>query len=79
MRIDRPLIFDVYRRRRDRSYVYVERVTGLPVPPRFSDRMPYRLRVRPRCHCGRDGHALNSVNCPVHGESITRYRWIFAA
>lgn len=21
------------------------------------------------CHCGRDGHALNSVNCPVHGEA----------
>jgi hypothetical protein len=19
------------------------------------------------CHCGKDGHALNSVNCPVHG------------
>jgi hypothetical protein len=20
------------------------------------------------CHCGIDGHALNSVNCPVHGD-----------
>lgn len=20
------------------------------------------------CHCGKDGHALNSVNCPVHGD-----------
>jgi len=20
------------------------------------------------CHCGKDGHALNSVNCPVHGR-----------
>lgn len=19
------------------------------------------------CHCGKEGHALNSVNCPVHG------------
>lgn len=19
------------------------------------------------CHCGSDGHALNSVNCPMHG------------
>jgi hypothetical protein len=19
------------------------------------------------CHCGKDGHALNSINCPVHG------------
>jgi hypothetical protein len=22
------------------------------------------------CHCGKDGHALNSVNCPVHGYDI---------
>lgn len=21
------------------------------------------------CHCGQDGHALNSINCPVHGEA----------
>jgi hypothetical protein len=21
------------------------------------------------CHCGKDGHALNSTNCPVHGKS----------
>lgn len=20
------------------------------------------------CHCGKDGHALGSVNCPVHGK-----------
>lgn len=20
------------------------------------------------CHCGKDGHALNSINCPVHGH-----------
>lgn len=20
------------------------------------------------CHCGKDGHALGSVNCPVHGD-----------
>lgn len=19
------------------------------------------------CHCGKDGHALNSINCPIHG------------
>lgn len=24
-------------------------------------------RARPKCHCGKRGHALNSVNCPVHG------------
>jgi hypothetical protein len=28
------------------------------------------------CHCGKRGHALNSVNCPVHGsrraESISK-------
>lgn len=22
------------------------------------------------CHCGKDGHALNSINCPVHGYYI---------
>lgn len=22
------------------------------------------------CHCGKDGHALGSVNCPVHGYTI---------
>lgn len=22
------------------------------------------------CHCGKDGHALNSVNCPVHGNEL---------
>lgn len=22
-----------------------------------------------KCHCGKNGHALNSVNCPVHGAS----------
>jgi hypothetical protein len=21
------------------------------------------------CHCGKDGHALNSINCPVHGTA----------
>lgn len=26
----------------------------------------------PRCHCGKDGHALGSVNCPVHGNEATR-------
>lgn len=20
------------------------------------------------CHCGKDGHPLNSINCPVHGS-----------
>lgn len=20
-----------------------------------------------KCHCGKDGHALNSINCSVHG------------
>jgi hypothetical protein len=20
------------------------------------------------CHCGKDGHALGSINCPVHGR-----------
>lgn len=24
--------------------------------------------VRVDCHCGKDGHALNSVNCPAHGQ-----------
>lgn len=24
------------------------------------------------CHCGKDGHALNSVNCPVHGYDVVR-------
>lgn len=24
----------------------------------------------PDCHCGKDGHALGSVNCPVHGVPI---------
>jgi hypothetical protein len=22
------------------------------------------------CHCGKDGHAFNSVNCPIHGERV---------
>jgi len=22
------------------------------------------------CHCGKDGHALNSINCPVHGKIV---------
>jgi hypothetical protein len=22
------------------------------------------------CHCGKDGHAINSVNCPVHGRKV---------
>jgi hypothetical protein len=26
--------------------------------------------TRAECHCGKDGHALNSVNCPVHGYAI---------
>lgn len=21
-----------------------------------------------KCHCGKNGHALNSINCPVHGK-----------
>jgi hypothetical protein len=21
------------------------------------------------CHCGKNGHALNSINCPIHGKS----------
>lgn len=28
-----------------------------------------KLREIARCHCGRNGHPLNSVNCPVHGYS----------
>lgn len=28
------------------------------------------------CHCGKDGHALNSVNCPVHAERVNG--WVFA-
>ncbi len=25
------------------------------------------------CHCGKDGHALNSVNCPVHAyETVAK-------
>lgn len=24
--------------------------------------------IEPTCHCGHDGRALNSVNCPVHGR-----------
>lgn len=24
------------------------------------------------CHCGKDGHAVNSVNCPVHGYYVVR-------
>lgn len=23
-----------------------------------------------KCHCGKDGHALHSVNCPVHGRKV---------
>ena len=22
-----------------------------------------------KCHCGKNGHALNSINCPVHGSA----------
>jgi hypothetical protein len=22
------------------------------------------------CHCGKHGHALNSVNCPIHGNAL---------
>ena len=22
----------------------------------------------PECHCGKDGHALGSINCPIHGR-----------
>lgn len=39
-----------------------------------------RLRVDTRllhefdeeCHCGKDGHALNSINCPKHGSISER-------
>jgi hypothetical protein len=27
------------------------------------------------CHCGKDGHALNSINCPVHGSHRDRPRF----
>jgi hypothetical protein len=31
------------------------------------------LALPSECHCGKDGHALNSVNCPVHGyETISK-------
>ena len=26
------------------------------------------------CHCGKDGHALGSLNCPVHGYEIVPKR-----
>lgn len=26
----------------------------------------------PVCHCGVMGHALNSINCPVHGQRVTQ-------
>mgnify|MGYP001579132930 CR=1 FL=1 len=28
----------------------------------------------PECHCGKDGHPLNSVNCPVHGYYVVAKR-----
>lgn len=28
------------------------------------------------CHCDRDGHALNSTNCPVHADRVNG--WVFA-
>lgn len=27
------------------------------------------VEVKDECHCGKNGHALNSINCPVHGTS----------
>jgi hypothetical protein len=24
-----------------------------------------------KCHCGKDGHPLNSINCPVHGDKTS--------
>lgn len=32
--------------------------------------------MTPECHCGKDGHALNSINCPVHAERVNG--WVFA-
>ena len=29
------------------------------------------------CHCGKDGHALNSVNCPIHGYYTVGKRWVY--
>jgi hypothetical protein len=26
------------------------------------------MMQKAECHCGKDGHALGSVNCPVHGD-----------
>lgn len=23
-----------------------------------------------KCHCGKNGHALNSINCPIHAYKI---------
>lgn len=44
-----------------------------------------RLKIqkdRLLCHCGKDGHAINSVNCPTHGSRVNEgYRnallWAF--
>lgn len=50
---------------------------GLPVYvspgwklPKIFVRQPYKIRVRLKCHYGKDGHALNSVHCPVHGYDL---------
>jgi hypothetical protein len=29
------------------------------------------------CHCGKDGHAIASVNCPIHGyRAISTPTWL---
>ncbi len=42
---------------------------GIKLPHVFQ-RQPYKIRVRLKCHCGKDGHALNSIKCPVHGYDL---------
>lgn len=33
-----------------------------------SERELIRKACPSLCHCGKDGHAINSINCPVHGS-----------
>lgn len=47
---------------------------GLMTPPNLP--LDGEIKItKKECHCGKDGHAIGSINCPVHGEPLKEPVW----
>ena len=46
---------------------FIEDILAKSTPKKKSKEI--KQEDKKECHCGKNGHALNSINCPIHGKS----------